>query len=69
MDLDRFVMIVLGYAEMHGAEDDPDHEVGDLQDVVRALAGRLSPGDRQAVLDELSEDWDDERLAAAKDDA
>lgn len=35
-------------AETHGSLDDPDHEVGDLQQLLRAAFGMLSPDQKRA---------------------
>jgi hypothetical protein len=43
-----FLETVLDAAARHGAEGDPDHEVGDLQDLARDLWALLSPTQRAA---------------------
>jgi hypothetical protein len=40
-------------AEAHGQESDPEHEVGDLQDVVRLCWHWLNPLQREHVLREF----------------
>jgi hypothetical protein len=41
-----FIEAAIADAERHGQEsDDPDHEVGDLQDLVRRLANFMRPAD------------------------
>lgn len=41
-----FLETVLDAAAHHGTEGDPDHEVGDLQDLARDLWALLSPTQR-----------------------
>ena len=59
---------LLRAAERHGSESDPDHEVGDLQDVLKAAFGCLTKYQRvkfmgsEAVKDLLDE-WGDGRSA------
>jgi hypothetical protein len=40
----------LGAARQHGADEDPDHEVGDLQDLLRAAWNLMSPDQRTALM-------------------
>ena len=40
---------LLAAAEEHGLESEPDHEVGDLQDLLRACWSRLGEADRAAL--------------------
>jgi len=42
---------LMAAARRHGLESDPDHEVGDLQDVLRSCWDRLSPAAREEVFD------------------
>src|SRR5690348_8678405 len=44
-DLDELFAL----ARKHGEESEPDHEVGDLQDLARMLWERASEADRRAV--------------------
>jgi hypothetical protein len=37
-------------ARQHGADEDPDHEVGDLQDLLRAAWSLMSPEQRSALM-------------------
>lgn len=37
-------------AERHGKDSEPDHEVGDLQQLLRAAWGLMTPDQRQALL-------------------
>lgn len=37
---------IIASAEAHGLASEPDHEVGDLQDAVRALVEALPPAQR-----------------------
>lgn len=37
---------ILAAAKAHGEDDDPDHEVGDLQEVLRAAWSRMTPEQR-----------------------
>jgi hypothetical protein len=46
---------LLAAAEEHGLESEPEDEVGDLQDLVRACWNRLGESDRQAVHREHAE--------------
>jgi hypothetical protein len=51
-------------ARRHGEHDDPDHEVGDLQDLCRALWGLLTPGQRGRAVAALRGDDDQGREAS-----
>ena len=57
----------IGAAEQHGMDDDPDHEVGDLQDYLREVWSLLTP-EQRATFAELPDVR--ERLAntEARDD-
>jgi hypothetical protein len=46
---------IIGSAEKHGKESEPDHEVGDLQDALRAAIELMTEGQ----LKEMSK-WADE---------
>jgi hypothetical protein len=37
----------IGAARQHGEDDEPDHEVGDLQQMLRAAWNIMTPGQRQ----------------------
>lgn len=39
---------LLACAQAHGEDDDPDHEVGDLQDLLRACWAVMTPEQREA---------------------
>ena len=52
-DADPRLEALLAAAEQHGLESEPDHEVGDLQDLLRACWSRLGEHDRAALYDEL----------------
>lgn len=52
---------ILTAAEHHGRDDDPDHEVGDLQDALGLCWKRLGPRAREAVLRDYFEDHPDEK--------
>lgn len=55
-DLER----LLKAAAAHGRESDPDHEVGDLQDILRSAWRTMSPEQRKKVSAEyaqLPRDW------------
>jgi hypothetical protein len=63
------VEFYLNAAEKHGADSEPDHEVGDLQDLMRALYERLTDSQRAAfakdphvhrVLEGASVDFEEE---------
>lgn len=43
---------LLAAAEAHGAESEPDHEVGDLQQVLYSCWKRLTPEQQLEVFDE-----------------
>lgn len=44
---------LLSAAREHGEEGDPDHEVGDLTDLVIACWARLTPAQRDEVYTEI----------------
>lgn len=44
--------VLIRSAELHGQLSEPDHEVGDLQDIVRLMAGRLTLEELNEVLKE-----------------
>ena len=48
-EVDDPVDVLLEAARAHGEQSEADHEVGDLQDLVRACWARLSPADRLVV--------------------
>lgn len=41
---------LISAAQKHGEDSDPDHEVGDLQDLLRSMWGRLSEDQRRDFL-------------------
>ena len=43
---------LLAAAEAHGAESEPDHEVGDLQQMLYSCWKRLTPAQQREVFDE-----------------
>lgn len=45
------VETLISAARAHGRQSEPDHEVGDLQDILRACWAQMAPGDRRAVLE------------------
>jgi hypothetical protein len=49
------VSVLLVGAHNHGAESDPMHEIGDLQDVVRAAWAILTRAQRAKLLEECEE--------------
>lgn len=49
---------ILRAAQAHGQQSDPDHEVGDLQILVRDLWALLTPQQRSAFSGRVI-DWDD----------
>ncbi len=55
-----FVELSLEAAERHGQDSDPDHEIGDLQQLVALLWEHLPPEGRRAVAEEW-EPWGIER--------
>jgi hypothetical protein len=50
VDTSEAVESLIEAAKRHGAESDPDHEVGDLQDFLRAIWKQLTPAQRAAAL-------------------
>ncbi len=46
---DDFIEDVLAAAKAHGQISEPDHEVGDLQDVLRACWGIMTPEQRTRI--------------------
>ena len=42
MTKERMINVLLLSAEHHGNVSEPDHEVGDLQDIVRLMAAHLT---------------------------
>lgn len=53
---------ILGAAQLHGEESEPDHEVGDLQEVLRECWKRMTPAARREVYElesvqALLEEW------------
>jgi len=43
---------LLAAAEAHGSDSEPDHEVGDLQAIIRSCWKRMSSTQRREVYDE-----------------
>ncbi len=57
---ERLVGKILAAAEAHATEtDEPDHEVGDLQDALRLAFTHITPEQAQKVHDEYFEDHED----------
>ncbi len=57
---DPLLDALLTAAATHGRESDPDHEVGDLQDILRTAWAHLTPVQRRAVFaqhEDLVTDW------------
>jgi len=54
----RKLQDILDAAERHGRESDPDHEVGDLQDMLRDAWKMLSKTQRSKLLLEAAEQLD-----------
>ena len=50
---------LLEAARRHGAESEPDHEVGDLEEIVFACWARLTPAQRAEVHTEIMTEWGD----------
>jgi len=46
---------LLDAAEAHGKESEPDHEVGDLRDILHSCWQQLSSDQRRAVFDSHSD--------------
>lgn len=60
MNAQEMLDALIAAAAKHGEESDPDHEVGDLQDILRACWERLTPRQRREVWGETSAallDW------------
>ena len=53
-DSPELVEDIIQAAESHGRENEPDHEVGDLQDALRLAWARLSPQARRDIHKELA---------------
>lgn len=49
---DDFVSVLFRAAEQHGQDSEPDHEVGDLQDIIVCLYERLSLEQRKEVAED-----------------
>lgn len=45
---------LIGFARKHGEDSEPEHEVGDLQDLLRAAWALLTPEQRRAMLTDAS---------------
>lgn len=50
---------LLGAARRHGEESEPEHEVGDLEEIVFACWARLTPAQRAEVHAEIMAEWGD----------
>ncbi len=50
---------LLDQAEEHGKEGDPEHEVGDLQDMLTACWKFLAMAEKHSVVLQFTEDEDD----------
>lgn len=44
--------VLIRSAQLHGEMSEPDHEVGDLQDIIRIMAGKLTLEQLNEVLEE-----------------
>lgn len=49
----RYLERLLSEAKRHGQESDPDHEVGDLQDILRECWERLSEAQAKTVFEKF----------------
>ena len=60
---------LLKAARYHGTESEPDHEVGDLQDVVIAAWSIMSVEHRAKLLSELDNlaEWDEDNCWSEED--
>lgn len=48
--LDEYLDLILAAAEIHGEEGDPEHEIGDLQEVIYAMWKVLSEEQKVVVV-------------------
>jgi hypothetical protein len=51
---------LLAAAQAHGEQSEPDHEVGDLQEILRACWAAMTPRARRQILDGFRDflaDW------------
>ena len=60
---DRFLGRIFAAAEAHGEQSEPDHEVGDLKDVLQQCWNVMDAERRQAIADhwivkDLLADWE-----------
>lgn len=56
----RSLQALLDAARAHGLKSEPDHEVGDLQDILRSCWARLSPTQRREIFamhKDLVDEW------------
>lgn len=53
------LMWVYKFAEKHGIDSEPDHEVGDLQYALEAAWDMLNPAQQQKLLERCREEWGD----------
>lgn len=51
MDKEQMLTVLLLSAQHHGNISEPDHEVGDLQDIVRLMAGHLTEDQMKQVFE------------------
>jgi hypothetical protein len=51
MDIEKLILA----AQHHGEDSESDHEVGDLQDLLRACWATMPPKARRAVFDEYGD--------------
>lgn len=58
-DLNDPLERLLEGARQHGLQSEPDHEIGDLQDVLRFCWTLLTPEQRQQVVAEFKERVDE----------
>lgn len=50
MEQETGIELYIEAAEQHGKDSEPDHEVGDLQDVARKMWEIMSPGQRMKLM-------------------
>jgi hypothetical protein len=56
---DEVYQAIVAAAERHGQADDPDHEVGDLQDALRTACSLLSPDTLKILHKEYFDDHEE----------
>ncbi len=58
--LDEYLDRILEAAQAHGEDDDPEHEVGDLQGIIHTMWGVLSDEQKAVVVAstaDLLDEW------------